>query len=340
MTDATSAQPDTPRLSIHIGAAKCGSSAIQETLRRNAESLKRIGVLVPDTQLGTELPPSGTQVRFFEDLKPFDDARVQVITDKLEALRRASDSTSHATVIISAENLINSGVFAGLFRNAPRMFDVEVVAYIRRQDEFLLGAWNQWHFKVNNDLGTWLEGVTGQMADWDARLAAWEHELPDAKLSVRVFDRDRLVGGDVVTDFLYLLGVPAEALLLDPEPVNRGLNELAMTIAMRNRHLFLGRHDHRFTQFLARYGADLVTEPISAGLGLAPEQRRALVAAYAEGNERIRKRWFPQLPEGGLFSTDFEQTGEPLGPEGLRERELDLLWTILFRLDSEIVERP
>lgn len=56
------------KLIIHIGGAKCGSSAIQRYLKINANVLRRSGVIVLGNNFDLKPPISGCQVPFFENL--------------------------------------------------------------------------------------------------------------------------------------------------------------------------------------------------------------------------------------------------------------------------------
>jgi hypothetical protein len=328
-----------PTFFIHIGAAKSGSSAIQEALGQNAANLRRLGVIVPDSRLGVGGPITGNHVSFFQSVAPVTDEAVAAVSTLLIALRQEADRAHAGKIVVSAENLINppSG-FTRLFAHASESFDVRVVAYIRRQDDHMLACWRQWGFKDDPDQDAWLQRVKTRWGDWDRMLGVWEQGLPSARVTVRVFDRTRLVGGDVVTDFLDVLGVPTDGLTISNEPVNRGLNDVATRIAVRNPHLFVGRHDHRFIQFLQRFGGNLATVPINAGLAISADERRALVALHADGNESVRQRYFPELPEGGLFSSTFVEAEPALESNELLEREMDLLWTVLFRLVGQTID--
>jgi hypothetical protein len=341
-----------PRLILHIGIGKTGSSAIQAALRRGRSQLLRQHVLIPDDELGGGTRVVGVQSMFFERLHPVDAARIEYVTRRLEALRRLAARRGAHTVVVSAENLINRREFASLFSQARELFDIEVVAYVRRQDDFIIAAWSQWYFKTSPDFRAWCDTVKGRFGDWDRVLTDWEQVLGDVKYSVRVYDRERLVDNDVVADFFATIGVSTDQLtggkrvLAKPSvidramrvlgvgqgPVNRSLNEIAMRLAARNAQHYRDARDNRFTDLLSRYGDDLVHEPINTGLFLDADERKALVALYEESNERVRLRHLPWLPHGGLFSDVFPEAGPIMGPAERTERELDLLFALAFNV--------
>ena len=52
---------------LHLGGAKCGSSAIQAYLKQNAMALSERGVLVPGTGLNFDTEVTGEQIWYFEE---------------------------------------------------------------------------------------------------------------------------------------------------------------------------------------------------------------------------------------------------------------------------------
>lgn len=321
-----------PRLFLHIGAGKAGSSAIQHALNENAAALRAQGVIVPDSDLGDGPSIDGQHVRFFSRLDPIDDAKIECVTRKL-SLQRLAVQPPPIAVVVSAENLLNRRDLARLFRPSRDLFDIEVIVYIRRQDDFFVAAWNQWHFKTNETFRSWCDRMKGREANWDNLIRLWEETLEGVRYTVRVYDRKRLVRGDVVADFFDTIGVNAHGLVgvgTANASVNRSFNEIAMRVAGRNPSHFQDVHDNRFREFLGLLGGERVYEKVNTGLYLDAVERRELVGLYAESNELLRMRHCPWLPEGGLFSDDYEEPGPIIGEREQIDRELDLLWTVVF----------
>ena len=91
------------RLSIHIGAIKTGSSAIQWFLKDNSERLRAGGIVVPDQQLALTGPITGDHIPFFDARRDGrDDEYRSELTARVDALFR---ETGARQIVISAENL-------------------------------------------------------------------------------------------------------------------------------------------------------------------------------------------------------------------------------------------
>src|SRR5262249_40429884 len=136
---------------------KTGSTSLQWYLRRNAETLAKNGVLVPGIDMSPASPVEGQQVQFFEKLVPIDAAGRRFFLEKITKLvdhARENDSTD---IVLSAENLSNSKGFEQLFVNISQITPVKIIAYIRRQDDYIISAWKQWHFKEGGTLEGFLQ---------------------------------------------------------------------------------------------------------------------------------------------------------------------------------------
>ena len=316
----------TPRLVLHIGAGKSGSSAIQAALKLNASALRGRGFLVPDISLGVSGLVEGRQVRFFEATRAMGTSGSGVLAARLDGLRQAMARDGLHTVLVSAENLVNASSMAAMLNEASTGFQASAIAYVRRQDEYLAAAWAQWACKVNRaPFDAWVAAQAGRAANWETTVSRWEREAPNIPLTVRVFERDRLVGRDVVRDYLSLLGNDLRDLPPPADPMNVSLNELGACICWKNQRMFKGAHDSRFSDFVRALGKDLVLRPVSALPRWSAPDRRALMRRYEASNERLRMRRFPALPPGSLFLPVADDVRPRLEPDDMVRCEAQLL---------------
>jgi hypothetical protein len=278
------------RLTVHAGVNKTGSSAIQEFLKHNCESLRGQGVVVPNEHLDDSPPVEGHHVWYFDRPSLDVDAQGAELTAKLDAL--FSDAGIRQ-VVISAENLSNYDNDAfKWFAAVARNHEIEVVVYLRRQDEFLLSSWQQWFQKVYPDFWTWLISAVGVMADWRTVLERWERVVGRGGIRARLYEPRRLRDGDVITDFSqFLFADPASLDGTGMQAVNPSFTE-AIADLTRGSDLFENGHDSDFYDFLAdvlgssshrRQNESIVTF----------DQRMAILDRYARSNAWVREQYFP-----------------------------------------------
>ena len=182
-------------LLVHIGCAKGGSSAIQAGLRLNQEELVRRGVAVPGTDLTSTSTVTGTHAAFFESR--LQERRATPLPELADLLDETAASANASTVVISAENLSNPNGFEAIFASLADRFDVRILLYVRRQDDFLESAWQQWDVKRGGSLLAWMIRNIRVRGDWCRVVGPWADVFGDERILTRVYDRDLLVGGDV-----------------------------------------------------------------------------------------------------------------------------------------------
>jgi hypothetical protein len=179
-----------------------------------------------------------------------------------------------------------------------------------------------------------LPTAIGRRGEWHRILSSWHDLVPALPMAVRIYDRRRLVDGDVVRDFLDAIERSSIDLPSTPEPVNPTLNELGVLgvlITWQNRHLFRDAHDRRFTDYLRHVGGDMVLRPLSVLAGWTTTDRHGVLDAYAPSNERLRQRYLPSLPPGCLFESDIADPGPRISEADAKDLERQLLGRALGR---------
>jgi SAM-dependent methyltransferase len=323
----------TQTLTIHIGASKTGTSAIQAFLMRNRDWLRKRGIVVPDVAMGDGPVVRGYQVFYFERLGADPTQSAAELAKNVEALF-ARDGVRQ--VVISAENLSSPDAEAlRWFDDVVSQHETEVVIYLRRQDDYLLSSWQQWFAKVEPDLWTWLTSCAGVRGDWRAVLEQWERLVGRERIRVRLYERDRLVDGDVVADFAQFLrvdeSIPDEA---PEETVNPSFNEAIVSL-IPGSGLFKDGHDDEFYDFLDELlGAASHKRPNESGITYL--QRMEILEHYEEANSWVRERYFA---DSDVPSTLFEMPSPndyrvPSESELAREQ-----MQMLFRLVFEVHKR-
>ncbi len=273
---------------LHIGAGKTGSSAIQAFLRENAPALKQYGFAIPSQEFRFVPQISGHQVFGFQK---FFDAEGVGLFHRLNFMMQAREGR---TVILSAENISNGENYR-YFRKFCQEFRTKVIFYIRRQDDYLASAWQQWFGKVHTDIDAWLDDAMRRTGHWGQTLDRWAEIAGAGELVPRVFERQYFEGGDVVRDFAGLLGLRADEsrnLTFSARDINSSFNHVITSLVAGRRDVFENGHDDRFYKFVTgltgrRYigGGDLSL--------ISRAGRERIVEHYREENERVRAEYFP-----------------------------------------------
>ncbi len=288
------------RVVVHIGGSKCGSSAIQRFLLNNHKGLAERQFIVPTQNLMKTSERTGEQIWYFQNMIGDGDdthgprfrARVAEIMDNQE---------SDATLVLSAENLSNPHGFEALFKGLEDRFDVQIVLYIRRQDDYLMSAWQQWFLKTNPDFWTWCTTQVGIRANWQLSVEPWVDTFGKDAISVRVFEREQLEGQDINKDFCKVIGCNATGLDFKIGNINPSYNMAVQELAESAQSLFAGLHDNAVYEMIGSLTGNRHYKR-SDEVFLNRNEREAIVARYAESNAWIKEIFLPDLDRETLFA--------------------------------------
>lgn len=290
---------DRPRLVVHIGAGKCGSSAIQQFLAVNAGSLAGDGFLVPGRYLQPDTEGCGQHLAYFEEgiVTP---GFAGEVTARLAALHDHAVEHGRRAVVVSAENLINPKGFVDLFTPARELFDITIVAYVRRQDDFVISAWQQWQIKQHDDFWAYYGRHRGGV-NWHRQLEPWRCNYGRSAMVVRRYSSDALVDGDVVADFCSIIGAD-HTRHRRPARANRSLHErFNPMIARYRRELFSSIHDNRFYAFLGDVLGEHAYRDYRGSMVLTLSERQMIMADHASANDLLQAEYFPEVGDEPLF---------------------------------------
>ena len=321
---------------------KTGSSAIQMFLNRNSAVLRREGIIVPDENMTLSTPVTGDQVFFFDRLRlGITDRAEQEIADRLGDLFGLEGTRQ---VVVSAENLADpDGLCASWFKGAAALYDTEVVIYLRRQDDLLVAAWQQWYAKVTEDIWddwwSWLVTCVGKFGDWRTVLLGWESVVGRERMRVRIYEPAHLIDGDAVEDFQQFLLIRhgVELVSLDG-PINASFRE-AIVDLVPGGALFRDSHDERFYEFVEAVLGDAAHRRRGES-PITYRQRLAILSRYAESNRWVRTKYFDgfDVPDE-LFGAPRPEDYGRLSREELTHQQLQVLARLVFELAQMQVHR-
>ena len=320
------------KLIVHIGCGKGGSSAIQRGLRLNVAALAEQDIVVPSSDLDPRSVVTGRHTEFFESLV---ERRAATDIPSLGDLLDAAAGDGASTLVLSAENLSNPTGFEKTFAKLKGRFDVFIVLYVRRQDEYLASSWQQWNVKEGHSLLSWVAKGVGIRGDWLRVVEPWAATFGDDHIIARIFDRERLVGGDVFLDFADVLDADA-ARLEAPGQENLGLSAVVSRLVERRGFLFDGPCDQAFYESLRELAPDHFQGNNDLPL-FGSHEAKAILSRYRQSNEAFRRRYLPHL-KGPLFAPVRGQGEGAATSPNVEALERGFLQRQIFGLHQQVAE--
>jgi hypothetical protein len=189
-----------PRLYIHIGHPKTGTTSIQTFLLENRDALRAEGILVPRAgvvQGGHHgLTRNWYGVRAREDRSEL----------QLDALMGEIRAERLPAAVISSEGFIQENP-ARLAERLGRECDITILYYIRRQDWVVESVYAQ---RVRSYIQLAVE-TPGEMLPllmprYLKVLTRYSQAFDRSRIRVRPFEKEAFAGGALLADFLTLLG--------------------------------------------------------------------------------------------------------------------------------------
>ena len=212
------------------------------------------------------------------------------------------------TVLLSQEFLLDPRVTESpenIHHVLMRHFDhVEVVYYVRRQDEFILSGWQQWRHKLGFSL---VEDINRELSihrpDYLENIRYLESIYGRSNVVVRPFDRQFFAEGDLVTDFCVTAGFQPEFFEPLHEAQNVSINPYICEIfSLSSKALYDNDFDNEeLYQWLLKQCEDstVLWEPHKEYM--TPSQRALIMEHFERDNRVIHEEHFDVLNFEELF---------------------------------------
>ncbi len=262
------------KLYLHIGTGKTGSTSIQETFN--------------------SLNLDGLYFRSWPKATVFVDS----VDDIIDELSRINDGL----IVLSSEWLFRrkEGFIRKLGSKINDLFDVNIIIYIRRQDEYVVSAYQQ------NTKRFYGKGVHGSVSlpedynnsdtDYYRICSRWVEVFGRDRMTIRVFSEEDLLAGCVVTDFAHVIGFP-----LDES-------------AIKNRNKSVGKISFKLAHIINNF--DINRELYRKIIFDAPGSEKALpdretaerfYQRHVASNRKLKREFDIHPEREELFSDDFSK---------------------------------
>lgn len=317
------------KLVLHIGAVKTGSSVIQCFIQRNLALLRKQGFVIPDRRLGLSDDITGEHVFALQEF--FGAKRHEDFSRTLFSLLDMIEDNQ--TLLLSAENISNLGNHQ-FFADVCAKVDVRVILYIRRQDELLISAWQQWHSKVERDFNAWIVLALLKYGQWQRLTKDWESILGTNKMTVRVYQPDEFPNGNLLKDFTKALGLDSSSAKVNFEigNINPSYSDIITPLVAGNQAIFRDAHDSAFYKLV-----DVLTKTNYVGGEkisiMTKEQRDKIVEFYRPINEAVCRQYFPDRER--LFKSVDHREYRYINSADLVEEQLRFLAEMIFAISKK-----
>ena len=275
-----------PRLILHIGSQKTGTTSIQGFLKNKADALAAEGV--------NYVSAGRTNIAHNSVLQAINQNGGKKVAKAMVAEIKAAPDVTH---VISSEMFFRRGLAPWFDTHFPRRIkrQTKVIAYSRRQDKYAEAMYKQ-RVKNGRYQGDPEDFAREQIDLYYGRvLRQFSQVFGQENIIVRPFERRNFPNGDVQQDFAHILGLS---------------RELAEGYDLPSSNATLSREVSEQLGDMRRAGTDINTRDIirkiiaikpqgaiRSGDCLSLALRREIMAHHAKFNENIRATYCPDIEQ-------------------------------------------
>jgi hypothetical protein len=312
------------RAFIHIGTPKTGTTSIQAFFAGNRNALMQKGIYYPevfakgsgraaanhiklaascaDYKRSKELC-SSLGIDTEESWVTFHSKLSTLFDDELRALKNIPE-----TLICSNEHLSVQVFEVEEMTRLKTLFsewceDIYIVVYLREQVDVTISSYIQ-KLKGGYSKDLVLADLPSRWKDYENLVNEWSNVFGRDRVIPRLFARDKLDNGDLISDFSNVVGLSAEALQhLDfPAPSNESISaEQCKVLLEFNRFVRNSSFSKNEVTSMRKCLVDHFRSTKSGSkLKVDNKEIKDFRKKYLESNRRLASRYFPD--EENLFS--------------------------------------
>ena len=285
-----------PRLILHIGSQKTGTTSIQGFLKSQTNALEGEGL--------SYVKAGRTNIAHNSVLQSIKkDGGADVALSMLYEIEKRPDLTH----VISSEMFFRAGLATWFETHFPEDLraQTKVLAYIRRQDGYAEAMYKQ---RVKNGRYSGApEDYATQVVnlDYGSVINSFARVFGAENMALRPFERRHFPKGDVLADFCAIAGLSDNILTNYDHPSSNAT--LSREVSELLGDMKRAGTDHNTRDIIRKLIAIRPEGAIRSGDCLPLALRRQIMSQHAASNEALRARYLPEIDT--LFDlSDLEQT--------------------------------
>ena len=298
-------------LYLHIGTPKTATSSIQKFLTDNSENLEKKGYCFPPSQYTYPKVNPRRNGHFLIAKVRDENGKKDVEKEQWywdEGMKQVREKFEKFDQVILSDESIwyclsyrKKSVLRDMQKEAEKdHFQIKVIVYLRRQDDFLLSRWNQF-IKQNMSYVAKLtcdeyfnEGYKKEekLFEYDRKLDEIAEVIGKENLIVRRFEPKVWHNGSIIYDFMHEIGLDAnDGFCPLEETVNLriGKNETEMKRLINLNPDFSPKEIAYMGNFLKDISKD-DQEKVPTAM-LSKEEVQQFLAKYEAGNKRVEEEY-------------------------------------------------
>ena len=302
-----------PKLIIHIGSQKTGSTSIQTFLTQNPGKMAEAGLSYVNAGRG---PAAHNKLAFKRDTDQFP----RIMNRLVNEVQNNPDKTH----VISAEMLFTTRMARAMTEFLPDDLrsQTQIIAYVRRQDKFLEAMYKQ-VVKTGRFKGTAQEYAQKREAAlmYSKILGVYADGFGGENVTVLPYERPRFKDGDVILDMCGHLGMDT----VTPADLPEKFSNITLSREVSEMlGLISNTTDINIAELIRVIIRNEAEGAFYSGDSYSPQERREIADKYVEDNEAVRARFCPDLDQ--LFDLsdlegDLDDAGIPADEQLLRLRQ-------------------
>jgi hypothetical protein len=302
---------------LHIGRHKTGTSAIQHFLSRNRVRLRKLGWEYPRALSGQAAHHDYAYGLEAAHGRARPEARPGLLRREVERMGPWLQQPGRKIVSSEAFQNLDPEWLRGVFP-AGR---TRVVVYLREPLDYLISSYAQ-TIQANAVRTPFVNYAAGFRPEYARFLGRWAEVFGEAALDVRIYDRGRLAGGDILHDFVDALGLPVDELRFPPGGYNPSIGpELIEAKGVVNAVVPQARQAE--LKLYARLGR--LGRRFPGRLQVTPAFAEAYRGRFAAANAEVFARFLGRPGEGFPLKDGIVGAPRPIDPGEAVGRVLDAI---------------